>query len=434
MTDQAERKSSTHKVEVVRVKPERHPNADRLMVVPVYGYSCCISEADWAGVSRDGGGRILAAYVPPDSVVDATRPEFSFLREKPVFDADGTLIGRVVDEKVTEVRTKARKLRGVVSYGFLIPAPEGAKEGEDLAEALAVKHYEPPLEEEKGAKNFAAGGEIAPGPDVYCVKYDVDAFRRYNRVVTAEEAGGKGHVLGDGRVHLGVLVPGEPVVVTEKLDGSNARYVYTGGKMHCGSRTEWKREFATTDHVTVEGLVGRGVPEEKARELVDRLKSKAVKKNLWWYALERCPVLEQFCRHHPDHVVYGEVFGRQGKLKYTDRPDEVFFAALDIMKDGRWVDAPKFFDLMTAYGVPTAPLLNDNAVVGEWGELPGLSFAKIDYDFDAVTALAEGKSLWNGASCLREGVVVRPFKERYDPEVGRVQLKIVSASYLEKYR
>lgn len=185
---------STHKVEVVRVRPELHPNADKLMVVPVWGYTCCISIHDWRDVPRDEDGYILAAYVPPDSIVDVRRPEFEFLRTKAVFNGDGSVKEYVVDQTITEFRTKAKRLRGIVSYGFLLPAPAGSQVGEDLAEKLGVTHYEPAMEQ---VKNLATGGEACSGPTVFHVKYDVDSMRRFNQA----------------------FKHGEPVVVTEKLDG-----------------------------------------------------------------------------------------------------------------------------------------------------------------------------------------------------------------------
>ena len=54
------------------------------------------------------------------------------------------------------------------------------------------------------------------------------------------------------------------------------------------------------------------------------------------------------------------------------------------------------------------------------------------FDLDAVLVLAEGNSLVPGANHMREGIVVKPIKERTDPEVGRVCLKVVSNAYLEK--
>ena len=54
--------------------------------------------------------------------------------------------------------------------------------------------------------------------------------------------------------------------------------------------------------------------------------------------------------------------------------------------------------------------------------------------FDETNAfeLAEGDSLIEGAGHCREGVVIRPVKERTDLEIGRVQLKMVSNRYLAK--
>ena len=66
--------NSTHKVEVVKVKLECHPNANALSIVKIYNYQVCCRTDDW----KDGD---MAAYIPPDSLVDTTRPEFSFLHK-----------------------------------------------------------------------------------------------------------------------------------------------------------------------------------------------------------------------------------------------------------------------------------------------------------------------------------------------------------------
>src|SRR5262249_25793278 len=162
---------------------------------------------------------------PPDSLVPVDRPEFAFLADKAKQDG--------------QARIKAQKFRGVVSFGLLVPAPAGAQIGDDVAELLGVEHYEPPLAGESGKKELFTSGGVADTPGVYPTKDDVVAFRRYHTLFT----------------------PGEPVVVTEKLDGANARYVWADGRMHCGSRTEWKKEYPDYSHVTVEGLVAKGLPE-----------------------------------------------------------------------------------------------------------------------------------------------------------------------------
>lgn len=177
----------THKVEVVRLRIEPHPNADRLDVVRIFGFTCCVAK----GSFEDGQ---LAAYVQPDSVVDSTRPGFEFWKG--------------------HERIRVKKLRGVVSMGLVVAAPEGSQEGDDVAEFYGVTHYEPPLP-------GSSCGEVEGGPaGVYAPKYDVESMYRYKRL----------------------FEDGETVVATEKIHGANSRFVYSPDeeRMYCGSRGEWK--------------------------------------------------------------------------------------------------------------------------------------------------------------------------------------------------
>ena len=54
------------------------------------------------------------------------------------------------------------------------------------------------------------------------------------------------------------------------------------------------------------------------------------------------------------------------------------------------------------------------------------------FDEAKLRQLAEENSLIEGADHIREGIIISPVKERVDPELGRVKLKIVSPKYLEK--
>ena len=328
--------SSTHKCEVVAVHPLKHPNADTLSVATLFGgYPCCIRTADWT----DGQ---LGVYIPPDSVVNVTRPEFLFLAPSPLTSTK------------TKHRVRAKKLRGVQSFGLLLPAPEGAKEGDDLADFFGVEHYEPEL------RSACSGGdaEAAPTALAQLARYDVDNMRRYAEIFTY----------------------GEPVMVTEKIHGANSRYCFLDGRMWCGSRGEWK---AKDDN------------------------------NLWWKALAREPSIERFCRAHPGSVLYGEVYGDVQSLRYGCPKGEVRFVAFDVLVEGTWLDAEDGRYLLDNYCVPKVPLL-------------GI----LDYDFSELCEMAEGESLI--ADHLREGIVVKPLVERFHQAIGRVQLKLVSAAYLEK--
>lgn len=317
---------STHKVEVIEIKLESHPNADALSIVRIFGgYTCCVKTSDW----RDGD---LAAYIPPDSIVDSTRPEFSFL--------------------AGHERIKVKKLRGIVSMGLLMPAPIGAKLGDDVAELLAVTHYEPPLP--------ANGiGDNEPAPEGYHPNYDVDTLRRFTHLFTT----------------------GEPVWITEKIDGANCRFCFAGGRMYAGSRTTWKAYD---------------------------------KNNLWWKALEQAPAVRHFCEENSHLTIYGEVYGYVQSLRYGTKPGEIRLVVFDILEGTRWLDAEEALSI-----APDLPWVPQVAV--------GMPF-----DVEAVLALAEGQSLIEGANHLREGIVVKPLRERADPEIGRVCLKVVSNAYLEK--
>ena len=178
---------SDHSCPVIEVVLNDHPNADALSIVKVGGYQCVVRTADW----QNG---YLAVYIPPDSIVPFEEP-FKFLGED-------------------HLRVKARKLRGEISFGLLVPAPDGAKIDDDMAGALGVVHYEPATPTSMGGDNVSAPPGVYP-------KYDVENFKspKYNSIIK----------------------PGELVVITEKIHGANARFVCVDGIMYAGSRSNWKK-------------------------------------------------------------------------------------------------------------------------------------------------------------------------------------------------
>lgn len=272
---------STHKVEVVEVKLHPHPNADRLSIVDVFGgYPCIVRTQDW----RDGN---LGAYIPPDSVVDVSRPEFAFLAHK----------------ERTHHRVRCVKLRGVMSFGLLIKAPDGAKVGDDVAEYFGVTHYDPDVVHSDGRpKGPCTGGYGIQAPQALAslARYDVDALRRYR--------------------HL--FDQGEMVWITEKIHGANARYAWVDDKMWCGSRSEWKAPNTNS---------------------------------IWWRALT--DEMEALCKQFPAHVLYGEVYGAVQSLRYGLK-NEVKFAAFDILDDSyQFVDPVAAARVLDIYGIPRVPFL-----------------------------------------------------------------------------
>lgn len=319
---------STHKVEVVRLGPvTKHPNADTLGIVQVWGYTAIVRLGEY----QEGD---LAVYVEPDYVVPLTRPEFAFLSDS---------------------RIRAKRLRGVWSQGLVIRAPEGAAEGDDLMEAMGITRYEPKAAREHRPGVPFLGGEPPHATLVSLPKYDLEALRRYSRA----------------------LEPGEPVHVSEKIHGCNARFAFRDGRMWMGSRSHWRK------------------PDQDSE---------------WRRALDANPWIAEWCEANPDAVLYGEVYGNQD-LRYGRSMDALGFLAFDIFRAGRFVDAIAFE-----------------------GELPPERrcpswFAS--YDLDALGEAARSDS-WLCPGQLAEGIVVKPLRERYDVACGRVALKLVSDRYLER--
>lgn len=378
-------KKSTHRVEVVLVSLEPHPNADNLSIVRLFGggYQAIVRTEEWG----DGD---LGAYVPPDSMVPTDRPEFEFLAK------DGK----------THVRVKAKRLRKVWSMGLLVKAPAGAKAGDDVAERLGVKHYEPP---QKGQHRNMYGSAAEAAPECKPPVYDVDSLRRYGSVFRH----------------------GEPVLVTEKIHGANARYMCEdrGWFEYSFRRGNLSVRFGTR---VLTWSKRKGLKVQRVPEMVRYMRVGSHRqwkrydpRDQWWRALEATPELAEFCRNNPDLVVYGEIYGDVQDLTYGCKPGEIRFVAFDLLRIGddgtkRWLDADHCRRKLKDWSVPQVPMV----------------YSWLPFDFLKVLDLAEMNSILayhnSGGKQMAEGIVVKPITERYDPLIGRVNLKVVSNGYLER--
>lgn len=326
---------STHSVNVIEIQSVLpHPNADRLEIVPVGGWQAVVKKDQFRAGDR-------AVYIQPDYTVPTARPEFAFLARE----------GR------DRHRLKAVRLRGALSFGLLIPVPDDVADadvGSCVMERLDIARYEPPV------KAFKGGGDghdlpDAEWPTVYAPKFDIENIQNFPDLISTHDA----------------------VVVTEKLHGANARYLYHKGTFYLGSRTRWLRPDA------------------------DNIWSRAVTRNI-----------RAWCEANEDVTLFGEIFGPVQSLKYGQSdPRFAAFAALD--RELWWPLLP-LFEGLNDYGVPHVPLL-----------YRGL------FDFEVVKTLAEQDSIIGGPGHLMEGVVIVPMVERRDPDIGRVALKYISNRYWE---
>ena len=182
------------------------------------------------------------------------------------------------------------------------------------------------------------------------------------------------------------------VYISEKIDGQNSRYVTTFDtepqnfesatalQTHAGSRTEWKTKEGGSN---------------------------------WWRALDQNPWIEKWIQSNPEQVLYGEIFGWVQSLKYGAKQGQLFFRAFDVLRGMEYIDAEEFISVMP-----------------EDHRAPSLGI--MPFNFEELQKLADGPSLVPGADNMREGIVIKPLRERQHWKLGRVSLKMVSNAYLEK--
>jgi hypothetical protein len=374
--------SNTHEANVVRVGAILpHPNADKLEITMVGGYQVVIGK----GSFTEGD---LAVYIQPDSVVPQREP-FKFIWQ------DHVGIDGVVPAKRRRITVK--RLRKEYSEGLLMPVTDFPTElvcgilqkraslnmpleGFDVAPLLGIEHYVPEEDPEStkaetaarpkrkyprslkgwffftlrklGLRN-AGGRSYAQEVNFDLPEYDVNALKNAKR---------------------GAFYPGERVIVTEKIHGSNARYAFIDGKFYVGSHAQWKMDGP----------------------------------NVWWNVARKYPQIEKWCRWNPGKVLYGEVGPTQKGFRYGAKEGDQFFFAFDVYDSttGKWSDRDlDYTDL------PVVPLL----YIGQ-------------YDLDAIKALVDGTTQVSAAldsGQIREGVVISSIERR-------LKLKIVSNAYLLK--
>lgn len=272
-------------------------------------------------------------------------------------------------------RIKTRRFRGVWSMGLLVPARVSLSGGGEA----------PLLFDDGGIARPAREGDNIM-EQLGIVRYEPEVHSKRSHVVSGREVVVPEAVrdvprydLENLRKNRDVFAHGELVVATEKIHGANARYTFRDGQLYIGSRTRWVED---------DGV------------------------NSWSQALIRAPWVRSWCEANEGWTLFGEIFGKVQSLDYG-LGDAIEFRAFDAMSpDGKFMDAEEFHQPGKLRG-QTPPVLY-------YGP----------YDYDKLMELAEGKSAIPGAKHIREGIVVKPYAERWDRSCGRVALKLVSNAYL----
>lgn len=185
---------SQFQVKVVTISDvSEHPNADALEIAHIDG-------SMWQTVVAKGkySAGDIAIYVPVEALLPVD-----------VSDRWG------VTQYLSKQRVRAARLRGEMSYGFLVDAT-GFSVGDDLTEHFGITKYEPPVKLDDGDMDR----ELATFP----MYTDIENVHNFPNLFEKNEM----------------------VVVTEKLHGTNSRVGYVldeNGEpsLVCGSRTHRRK-------------------------------------------------------------------------------------------------------------------------------------------------------------------------------------------------
>jgi RNA ligase (TIGR02306 family) len=349
-------------VEVVEVtEVTKHPNADSLDLIQFKGArgQMAYVVVDRLGTWTPGD---LAVYAAVDSLLPLDDERWAFLRPK------DWVSGGVH-------RLKAARLRGIFSQGILTRLGNNlqmgvlTKVGRDVAEIMGITKYEPPQPAEGTPRSEFSNNSVRSKTNSLLPVYGLPSLKKYP--------------------HL--FEEGEPLVVTEKIHGSNARFGWVNGRWTWGShrvlhqeKTWWGKLWAT--------VTGR------------KPKAGWYKEDIWREA-DRVYSLRRKMQLAPGLALYGEVYGTTASgskiqdLTYGDAKG-VRFAAFDLLdiKTGEFLPYWDFVTICADLDIPVVPLLAH-------GENAGLG---LGHDMSVIRLLAEGKSTVPGATGqIREGAVVR---------------------------
>ena len=354
---------------VVKIeKLDNHFNADSLDIAIVL--------ENYPVIVRRGEYKVgdLVAYIPVDSIYPDTE-EFYFLCRDP----SKYKVGEIPESKRI---IKAKKIRGVFSMGLIVNAPIGMNEGDSIIEYFNLKKWEEEEEENiKSEKIPGKRGFVTKGPSNFvCPYYDIESIRKiYNSFAELNE----------------------PVVISEKIHGANAAYVYDD-KFYVKSRNLFKSSpEETLMHIN------NNMPEGKE-------KITFIKPDMWWDIAYRFN-LEDKCKKYPRMIFYGEIYGVIPKFPYDKGVEYSMFRCFDIydVDNHRYVDHDEFIKITTELDIPIVPILYI-------GKLP--TFKEIEEMSEGVTML--------GGKHIREGVVIKTIKENsLGKNCNRSQVKFVSQTY-----
>lgn len=351
---------------------------DFIEVATVLGWSIIVKKGDF----QIGD---LCIYIEPDSILPEIE-EFEFLRS------------RCWNEKWKGFRIKTMKMAGIISQGIVFPIdlfPGITREvGSDITKQLNIIKYDP--ESLKELSNVKPTYKKVKNPifrfllkfkwirDIFFPSYKKIPFPSHLVSKTDEQ-----------RIQnipwILEKFKGTSCIVTEKLDGCSATYIYEKGKFKICSR-----------NVIVENKDSYYHQIAKKYKLKEKLQG-------------------------TDYAIQGEIIGhsQNGSGINLYNREELEFYVFNIVdtKTRKLLPIWDMVRLCQEWNLNTVPILDYNYILGE-----------------NHTTVLELLNFSNGQSklydVLREGVVIRESSNKYQPiaNVGdRLSFKVISPKFEIKY-
>jgi RNA ligase (TIGR02306 family) len=373
---------ASFEVSVTRIDAiEVHPNADAIEIAVIAGFRCIVKKEQF----KQGN---LVIYIPEAALVP------NWLLE------DLGLVDKLSGPNKNRVR--AIRLRGIFSQGLLIPLEYLVRDpkvgiegpfwrdqagnmqgpvslGQDLSEDMGIDKWEPTI-----PANMA--GEVC---NIFgkTLKFDIENIQK----------------------NPDILKENESVAFAEKLHGTwccmalyprlNHPELFFDGNV-----------FVCSKGLGSQGLVFKNNDNNKNNLYVRTLMSK----NSENIIMAMNDIVK---RTGLPIYILGEIFGTSVQdLGYGTKDPlfRVFDVYLGKPGQGRYLDFEEKEAWLAQHGIPMVPVLY-----------------KGPFSLDIVPSFRDGKETVSGQELnIREGIVITPFIERQDDNIGRVILKAVSPNYL----
>lgn len=372
--DAAPEEETTYKVPfttILDIQP--HSNAERLELATVYGFQVVVSKGRYKIGDK-------AIYIPIDSILPVDL-------EERIFPKDGKV-------KLHHHRVRQIRLRGLASQGMLL-APEEIAHivnpsylilEQDLKAILGVTKYKPPQRQQGPAGK--PGGRKR--------KNDHPMFHKYNG-------------LNNIKWFPNMFKEGDPVVIQEKLHGTNAR-----ASLLPFIATTWKKRVMKLLRLapSIEQCYGSNNVEISAKDSYKGFYGEDV----YGKVFEK---LDVFSKLKLGETVFGEIVGPGIQSGYSYGLTEHKFILFDVKMidvDGNqyWM-APEDVEFFAkTRGFDYVPVLY-----------------KGPFNKELAYSLTKGASEFNDKSeKVREGVVIKA-AYKYSIEGNKQALKWVSEAYLD---